>query len=291
MQLKGAVTMRKRLFIYFLITLVIFTGCKNSKEYQVLSVATSNYSSSDFSDYDLTLKTYEIKKDIELNKTITLFGNTIDLEYDFSYLTSLLNAMDAYKVKYINGISCEEDNSSICFSEDGNIAIIIHLRILSRISANLSATKENRVAALLEQLELDGVFDIDPSYNKISETIRDDTLIITIGNDDSELTHRYLVIECDKSNGRVLRVSYTPPISENLTKGKILSKKDVFPSVKKKVLEMKSDDVTLESIEIEYMTVVEYKGKLYYYCDVDAEITENGKDYASTDTFTFMIPV
>ena len=54
---------------------------------------------------------------------------------------------------------------------------------------------------------------------------------------------------------------------------------------------MKSDDVTLESIEIEYMTVVEYKGKLYYYCDVDAEITQNGKDYASTDTFTFLIPV
>ena len=284
MQLKGAVTMRKRLFICLLITLVVFTGCKKDKEYQVISVAMGH---SCF-DCDLTFKTFEIKKDIELNKTITLFGNTIDLEYDCSYFNSLLIPWDAYDVKYVNGVPCEEYDSFICFSADGNIANIACASAFS-FAANLSATKEDRAAALLKQLE--GVFDIDPSYNKIKEIIKDDTLRITIGNDDSKLTERYLGIVCNKYNGRVLQVVYKPPISENLTKEKILSKKDVFPSVKKKVLEMKRDDVTLESIEIEYMTVVEYKGKLYYYCDVDAEITQNGKDYASTDTFTFMIPV
>ena len=68
---------------------------------------------------------------------------------------------------------------------------------------------------------------------------------------------------------------------KNLTKEKILSKKDVFPSVKKKVLEMESDDIALKSMEIKNMYVVEYNGKLYYFCDVH---TSSGLSY-------FMIPV
>ena len=276
--------MRKRLFICLLITLVVFTGCKKDKEYQVLSFAMGH----SCSDCDLTLKTFEIKKDIELNKTITLFGNTVDLEYAFSDFNSRLIPLDTYDVKYINGVPCKDESRYICFTADGNITNIVCASVFS-FAANISATKEDRAAALL--MHLDDAFDIDPSYNKIRETIKDDKLIISIGNDDSELTERDLGIVCSKYNGRVLQVAYEPPISENLTKEKILSKKDVFPSVKRKVLEMKSDDVTLESIEIKYMTVVEYKGKLYYYCDVDAEITQNGKDYASTDTFTFLIPV
>lgn len=274
MQLKGAVTMRKRLFIYFLITLVIFTGCKKDKEYQVLSVAMGH---SHF-DCDLTLKTFEIKKDIELNKTITLFGNTVDLEYAFSAFNSRLIPLDTYDVKYINGVPCKDESRYICFTPDGNITNIVCASVFS-FAANISATKEDRAAALL--MHLDDAFDIDPSYNKIRETIKDDTLRITIGNDDSELTKRDLGIVCSKYNGRVLQVAYEPPISENLTKEKILSKKDVFPSVKKKVLEMEGDDVTLESIEIIDMTVVEYNGELYYFCDVH---TSSGLSY-------FLIPV
>lgn len=274
MQLKGAVTMRKRLFICLLITLVVFTGCKKDKEYQVLSVAMGH---SHF-DCDLTLKTFEIKKDIELNKTITLFGNTVDLEYHSSGFNRKLIPLDTYNVKYINGVPCEEYDSYICFTADGNITNIVCASVFS-FAANISATKEDRAAALL--MHVDDAFDIDPSYNKIRETIIDDTLRITIGNDDSELTKRDLGIVCNKYNGRVLQVAYDPPISENLTKEKILSKKDVFPSVKKKVLEMESDDVTLESIEIIDMTVVEYNGKLYYFCDVH---TSSGLSY-------FLIPV
>ena len=274
MQLKGAVTMRKRLFICLLITLVVFTGCKKDKEYQVLSVAMGH---SCF-DCDLTFKSFEIKKDIELNKTITLFGNTVDLEYHSSGFNLKLIPLDIYNVKYINGVRCEDKSRYICFTADGNITNIVCASVFS-FAANISATKEDRAAALL--MHLDDAFDIDPSYNKIRETIIDDTLRITIGNDDSELTDRDLGIVCSKYNGRVLQVAYDPPISENLTKEKILSKKDVFPSVKKKVLEMESDDVTLESIEIIDMTVVEYNGKLYYFCDVH---TSSGLSY-------FMIPV
>ena len=274
--------MRKRLFICLLSTLVIFTGCKKDKEYQVISVAMGH---SCF-DCDLTFKTFEIKKDIELNKTITLFGNTIDLEYDCSYFNSLLIPWDAYDVKYVNGVPCEEYDSFICFSADGNIANIACASAFS-FAANLSATKEDRAAALLKQLE--GVFDIDPSYNKIKEIIKDDTLRITIGNDDSKLTERYLGIVCNKYNGRVLQVVYKPPISENITKEKILSKKDVFPSVKKKVLE--SDDIALKSMEIKNMYVVEYNGKLYYYCNVYAEITRNETGYTNPKVFNFLIPV
>lgn len=274
MQLKGAVTMRKRLFICLLITLVVFTGCKKDKEYQVLSVALGH---SCF-DCDLTFKSFEIKKDIELNKTITLFGNTVDLEYHSSGFNRKLIPLDIYNVKYINGVPCEDESRYICFTPDGNITNIVCASVFS-FAANISATKEDRAAALL--MHLDDAFDIDPSYNKIRETIIDDTLRITIGNDDSELTKRDLGIVCNKYNGTVLQVSYDPPISENLTKEKILSKKDVFPSVKKKVLEMESDDVTLESIEIIDMTVVEYNGKLYYFYDVH---TSSGLSY-------FLIPV
>ena len=114
MQLKGAVTMRKRLFICLLITLVVFTGCKKDKEYQVLSVAMGH---SCF-DCDLTFKSFEIKKDIELNKTITLFGNTVDLEYYFSGFNSKLIPLDTYNVKYINGVPCKDESRYICFTPD-----------------------------------------------------------------------------------------------------------------------------------------------------------------------------
>ena len=265
--------MRKRLFICLLITLVVFTGCKKDKEYQVISVAMGH---SCF-DCDLTLKTFEIKKDIELNKTITLFGNTVDLQYHSSGFNSRLIPLDTYDVKYINGVPCKDRSRYICFTPDGNITNIVCASVFS-FAANISATKEDRAAALL--MHLDDAFDIDPSYNKIRETIKDDELRISIGNDDSELTKRDLGIVCNKYNGRVLQVAYEPPISENLTKEKILSKKDVFPSVKKKVLEMESDDVTLESIEIIDITVVEYNGKLYYFCDV----------HTSSGLSSFLIP-
>ena len=283
MQLKGAVTMRKRLFICLLITLVVFTGCKKDKEYQVLSVAMGH---SCF-DCDLTFKSFEIKKDIELNKTITLFGNTVDLEYYFSGFNSKLIPLDTYNVKYINGVPCKDESRYICFTPDGNITNIVCASVFS-FAANISATKEDRAAALL--MHLDDAFDIDPSYNKIRETIKDDKLIISIGNDDSELTERDLGIVCSKYNGRVLQVAYDPPISENLTKEKILSKKDVFPSVKKKVLEMESD-IALKSMEIKNMYVVEYNGKLYYYCNVYAEITRNETGYTNPTVYNFLIPV
>ena len=85
----------------------------------MVSVATTEYSNSFFSEYDLNLKILdpEIKPDKELNKEVTLFGDSIVLEYDNSYLTSILVSRDAYKVIKINDIEYENSDEYICFSD------------------------------------------------------------------------------------------------------------------------------------------------------------------------------
>lgn len=283
--------MKKYLSICLFVLLVFFTGCKNSRDYQILSVATTEYSDVFFSEYDLNLKILdpEIKTDKELNKKVTLFGNSIVLEYDHSYLTSILVSRDAYKVVKINDVDYKNSDGYICFSDDGKIANIIGSNMLSGLVVDLSTTKENRASNLLEQAR--EVFDIDLSYNDSEESISGEKMIIQIGNNDTALTNRCLTVICDKSNGKVKQISYTPPISKKITDTRIPSNKQASSIIEKKVNEMKNEQTALKNLKIKDMRVVEYNDKIYCFYDVDVEITQSEKQHTSTDYLVFLISI